>query len=335
MKKNVGIGYGSRPLVGSLWIEAERHAALRTMSLPVPRPGQAIVRARWSGISRGTERIVFEGCVPKSEHERMRCPHQEGSFPFPIKYGYALVGEREDAPGGDKASAVFVLHPHQERICVDEGALYPLPSAVPPRRAILAANMETALNAVWDAGAGPGDNVLVVGLGVIGLLTAYVTARIIGTTVTAVDINPARADVANKLGVRFAENANAPTEQDVVFHASASAAGLALSLRCAGQDATVVELSWYGDRLVEVPFGTYFHSRRLRLISSQVGSLPPDRAPRWSHARRLRAALSLLAAPDLDALITSEIAFADLPKQLPSILAADGSGLMTAVRYGD
>lgn len=335
MTKDFNTGYGSRPLVGSLWIEAERHAALRTMALPVPRPGQAIVRARWSGISRGTERIVFEGCVPQSEHERMRCPHQEGSFSFPIKYGYALVGEREDALGRDTADTVFVLHPHQERICVDESALYPLPSGVPPRRAILAANMETALNAVWDAGVGPGDNVLVVGLGVIGLLTAYVSAQIIGTSVTAVDINPARAEVANRLGVRFAETAKAPTEQDVVFHASASAAGLALSLRCAGQDAKVAELSWYGERLVEVPFGTSFHSRRLKLISSQVGSMPPDRAPRWSHARRLRAALSLLAAPELDALITSEVAFAELPNQLPSILAADGPGLMTAVRYGD
>lgn len=265
----------------------------------------------------------------------MRCPYQEGGFGFPIKYGYALVGHREDLGAEGEPAAVFALHPHQERICIDENALFPLPAGLPPRRGILAANMETALTAVWDAAVGPGDRVLVVGAGVIGLLTAYVAARIIGTSVTAVDINPALAEITRGLGVRFAETADAPTDQDIVFHASASAAGLALSLRCAGQDATVVELSWYGDRLVEVPLGAAFHPRRLKLVSSQVGSVPPVRAPRWSHARRLKTALSLLAAPELDAVITSEVAFDDLPARLPSILAPDAPGLMTAVRYGD
>ncbi len=263
----------------------------------------------------------------------MRCPYQEGDFPFPVKYGYALVGERLGDKDETKRARVFVLHPHQEFISVRGNDAHFLPDNVPPRRAVLAANMETALNACWDSGVGPGDRVLVVGAGVVGLLTAYICAGLRGTRVTVVDVLPERAETVRGLGARFSLPEDAPKEQDVVFHASAAEAGLELALSCAGLMATVVEMSWYGSRSVRVSLGEGFHSRRLRLISSQVGRIPESRAARWSHARRMETALSLLAAPALDALITREVAFADLPDELPAILAPSAPGLMTVVRY--
>ena len=263
----------------------------------------------------------------------MRCPYQEGDFPFPVKYGYALVGEPLGDKDETKRAPVFVLHPHQEFISVRADEAHPLPNDVPPRRAVLAANMETALTATWDSGVGAGDRVLVVGGGVVGLLTAFVVASMPGTTVTVADILPERAEVAERLGARFCLPEAAPTDQDVVFHASASEAGLACALASAGQGAAVVEMSWYGSRTVRASLGGAFHSRRLKLISSQVGRIPEGRALRWSYARRLATALSLLAEPALDALITDEVAFAELPDRLPAILAPSASGLMTVVRY--
>jgi hypothetical protein len=119
----------------------------------------------------------------------------------------------------------------------------------------------------------------------------------------------------------------------VAFHASATQSGLSLALGCAGLEATIVELSWYGDAAVAAPLGGAFHANRLRLISSQVGQVSPLRRPRWSFVRRLDKALELLADARLDALITEEIAFDNLPQELPRILAPGAHGLATVVRY--
>jgi threonine dehydrogenase-like Zn-dependent dehydrogenase len=284
-------------------------------------------------LSRGTERLVFEGRVSLSESGRMRAPLQEGEFPFPVKYGYCAVGLVEEGPADLLGQTVFVLHPHQDRFVAPVAMLHRVPEAMPARRAILAANMETALNALWDSGAGPGDRILVVGAGVVGCLIAYLAARLPGTTVTLVDVNSSRREIANRLGAAFGRPLDAPGNADVVFHASATPAGLACALACAGDEASVVELSWYGDRMVEVPLGLDFHSRRLKLISSQVGQVAASRRPRWDMRRRMAKALDLLADASLDALTTDEVAFADLPAALPRLLAPDAPGLATAIRY--
>lgn len=295
------------------------------------------MRTAWTGVSRGTERLVLNGLVPDSERERMCAPMQEGSFPFPVKYGYAAVGTVEQGPPDLMGRAVFALHPHQDCFVAPAAALLPVPDGVPARRAVLAANMETALNAVWDAGAGPGDRIVVVGGGVIGLLVAYLAARLPGAEATVIDLAPERRPLTERLGARFrAAGEGAPPQEaaDVVFHASASAAGLAMALECAGPEAAVVELSWYGEGPVEAPLGRAFHSRRLRLVSSQVGQVSPSRRPRWSHARRLAKALDLLADPALDALLTEEVPFEGLPDALHRLLALGAPGLCTVVRYG-
>ena len=291
----------------------------------------------WSAISRGTERLVFEGRVPASEAARMRAPFQAGAFPFPVKYGYCAVGRVEAGPAEWLGATVFCLHPHQERFIVPLSALRRAPQATPPRRAALAANMETALNALWDSGAGPGDRIIVVGAGVVGLLVATLASRLPGAEVTVIDTDSSRARVAETLGARFVAAGDVGPQEcdaaDVVFHASASPAGLALALDCAGLEAAVVELSWYGDAAVAAPLGGGFHAKRLRLISSQVGQVSPSRRPRWSYARRLEKALELLSDSRLDALITEEVAFDDLPRELPRLLAPGAAGLATLVRY--
>ncbi len=311
----------------ALWYVRKDTAELHETSLPALGPGEARVRTLFSGISRGTERLVFQGAVGRSEWERMRCPMQEGAFPFPVKYGYCAVGVVEEGPTGLLGRSVFCLHPHQDMFQVPADRLAVIPDQVPPRRATLAANMETALNALWDAGAGPGDRIVVVGAGIVGLLVASLAARLPAATVTVVDVDEGRRALAAALGAGFAEPEAAPGEADIVFHASASAAGLNTALGCAGLEGTIVEMSWYGATPVEVGLGGAFHSRRLKLVSSQVGQVSPGRRPRWDYRRRMDAALSLLDQPVLDRLVAEEIAFEDAPRALPRILAPNAAGL--------
>lgn len=263
----------------------------------------------------------------------MRAPLQAGSFGFPVKYGYAAVGRIVAGAPGRLGEVVFALAPHQSHFACPAAMVHPLPAGLPPGRAVLAANMETALNVVWDSGAGPGDRVVVVGAGVVGALAAALCARMPGAEVTLVDIAPARAGLAAALGCGFAAPEGLPPGgADVVIHASASAAGLATALAAAGPEAAVVEASWYGAAEVPAPLGAAFHSQRLRLIGSQVGRLPPARAPRWSHARRMAKALELLCDPAFDALMSGETPLADLPAAYGAILADPGT-LCHRVRY--
>jgi threonine dehydrogenase-like Zn-dependent dehydrogenase len=317
----------------AIWYAGKGRVETRPGGLLLLGPDTVRVAARFSGVSRGTERLVFHGRVPASEHQRMRCPHQEGAFPFPVKYGYALVGVIEDGPAARIGEHVFLLHPHQRVAHVPLADVHTLPQGLPPRRAALAANMETALNVAWDAGAAPGDHILIIGGGVLGLLIAGLLARMPGTVVTVTDINPARAAVAEQLGAGFAAPEGAPQDQDIVIHTSGTAEGWRLALASAGTEARVVEASWYGDKEVTVALGEAFHSRRLSLISSQVGAVPPARRPRWSTARRMAKALEILRDDRFDALITGEIAFAEAPTALPKVFAEGSPGLMTVLRY--
>jgi threonine dehydrogenase-like Zn-dependent dehydrogenase len=203
---------------------------------------------------------------------------------------------------------------------------------VPPGRAILAANMETALNILWDGGAGPGDRITVVGAGVVGALVGWLAARLPGAEVTLVDVEPRKATLAAAFGCAFLPPEAVTPEADLVIHASGSGEGLVTAIAAAGREATIVEASWHGTGRVSLPLGGAFHSQRLRLVSSQVGALPAQRAPRWSHARRLAKALALLSDPALDALISGETALADLPRRYGEILADPGT-LCHRVRY--
>ncbi len=321
----------------ALWYTAAGRAELRPAPLEPPGPGEARLKMLWSGISRGTERLIFSGRVPPSEYERMRAPMQEGNFPFPVKYGYSAVALVEAGPGDWPGKTVFCLHPHQDFFTAPAARLTALPPGLPARRATLAANMETALNALWDSAAGPGDRIVIVGAGLVGLLVAYLAARMPGADVTVVDIDPARQAIAEVFGAGFATpaqfSAGRREDADIVFHASATADGLALALSAGGLEARIVEMSWHGEGSTATPLGGAFHSRRLNLISSQVGQIAPSRRPRWDYARRLGKALELLEDERLDALITGEVPFRDLPAAMPGLLAPGAGGLASAVRY--
>jgi threonine dehydrogenase-like Zn-dependent dehydrogenase len=315
----------------AFWVVAPGRGEIRTVHLPTAGEGDAVVRTLYSGISRGTESLVFGGHVPPSEYLRMRAPFQDGEFPAPVKFGYSSVGVVEAGPAGLAGQTVFCLYPHQTRYVVPATALELVPPGVPPARAVLAANLETALNGLWDAGLRLGDRLAVVGGGTVGCLVAWLAGRVPGCRVELVDLVEARAATAAALGVRFATPPTAEPEADCVIHASGSAEGLRTALSLAAPEATVVELSWYGDREVTVPLGGAFHSRRLTLRSSQVGQLNPAQRPRWTRRRRLALALELLADPRLDALISGETPFAELPDGMPRLAAGDA--LCHLIRY--
>jgi NADPH:quinone reductase-like Zn-dependent oxidoreductase len=319
----------------ALWYVGPGRAELREEEIAAPGPGEVLVRAVHGSLSRGTESLVFGGRVPESEHERMRGPHMGGAFPFPVKYGYAVVGRIEAGPDHLRDRMVFALYPHQDVFVLPADAVKLVPATVPAQRAVLAANMETALNAVWDGAPGPADRIAIVGAGVVGVLVAYLCARLPGAEVTLVDIDPARERIAQALGVRFALSTDAPTECDVVFHASGRGAGLATALSLAGDEGTIVEMTWYGTSEVTVPLGGPFHSRRLTLRSSQVGKVAPSHRSRWPLGRRLAAALEMLADARLDVLFAPAITFASMPSRLPAILASGSGVLCQRIDYPD
>jgi len=309
----------------ALWYTAAGRVELREETLTAPKADEVCIEALHGALSRGTESLVFNGQVPSSECERMRAPFMGGVFPFPVKYGYSTVGRIVD--GINRGRSVFTLHPHQTMFTLPVAAAVAVPDHVPPSRAILAANMETALNALWDGAPGPADRIAVIGAGVVGALVGWLCGRLPGATVTLVDIDPSRAALADKLGVGFATPENAPQDCDIVFHTSGSGAGLGTAINLAGDEAKIIEMSWYGDGDISLPLGGAFHSRRLTIISSQVGQVALSHRPRWSYARRLAAALDLLGDDRLDALIAPPIAFTELPAHLPRILAP-GSGVL-------
>ena len=317
----------------AFWVTAPGRGEIRGEVLATPSAGEVVVDALYSGISRGTEALVFGGHVPRSEWSRMRAPFQAGEFPAPVKYGYSSVGRVVGGPDELRGRTVFVLHPHQTRFIVPAAAVHVVPAGIPPARAVLAANLETALNGVWDARPHLGDRIAVVGAGTVGCLTAWLVSRIPGCDVELVDTNPRRFDVADAIGVRFADPAVAARDADLVIHASGAPTGLELALQLAAVEATIVELSWFGDQTVPLSLGGAFHARRLTIAASQVGRVAPTQRPRWDTRRRMQLALTLLKDPALDALITGESEFETLPDVMAQLTQSPGDALCHRIRY--
>jgi len=318
----------------AFWVRSPGAGEIRSVVLPEPGPDEVLVRTLCSGISRGTESIVFRGEVPASQYALMRAPFQEGDFPGPVKYGYLNVGVVEEGPATLLGRTVFCLYPHQTAYVVPADAVVGVPDGVPPARAVLAGTVETAVNALWDAAPLVGDRITVVGAGMVGCCVAGVLARFPGTRVQLVDVDPDRAGVASALGVEFAAPAEAAGARDLVIHASATSAGLQLSLELLAPEGTVIELSWYGDREVSVPLGGSFHSGRLSIRSSQVGTLSPARRASRTSADRLALSLDLLRDPAFDALFTGESPFEQLPDVLAGMAAGTRPALSHLITYG-
>ncbi|WP_410618498.1 zinc-dependent alcohol dehydrogenase [Amycolatopsis sp. cmx-8-4] len=312
----------------AFWVQKPGEGEIRPVTLRDPGPDEVLVRTLYSGVSRGTETLVFRGGVPASQYDVMRAPFQDGEFSGPVKYGYLNVGVVET--GELRGKTVFCLYPHQTAYVVPVSAVTLVPDNVPPGRAILAGTVETAVNAVWDARPRLGDRIAVIGAGMVGAGVAKLLNGFPATRVQLVDVDPRQKAIADALGVDFATPEAALGDCDLVVHASASEAGLARALELLATDGEVVELSWYGDRKVSVPLGENFHSRRLTIRSSQVGTVArPDR----DYAQRLGVALDLLADPAFEALVNGECAFDDLPSVLPRLATNELSARCLRVMY--
>ena len=311
----------------AFWITGPGLGEIRAETVRDPEPGEVLVRTVRTGISRGTETLVFRGGVPDELRATMRAPFQEGDFPGPVKYGYLNVGVVEEGRDELLGRTVFSLFPHQSAFVVPAEAVAVVPDAVPAERAVLAGTVETALNALWDAGPLIGDRVTVVGAGMVGCCVARLLARIPEVEVTLVDVDETRATTAQELGVAFTTPGGATGGSDLVFHTSATSAGLQLSLDLLAADGTVIELSWYGDTRVQLDLGGRFHSDRLAVRASQVGVVAAPRRGRHTPAQRRAIALDLLRDPAFAALLTGTSKF----EELPQVMADLESGRLPAL----
>ena len=315
------------------WATGPFEGQVKRVAIDISEPEDVLVQTLYSGISRGTESLVAGGLVPESQYQAMRCPFQDGEFPFPVKYGYANVGCVEEGPEHLLGRTVFSLYPHQTRFRLPVGALNVIPDSIPPGRAVLVANLETALNGIWDSGIAVGDRVYVLGAGVVGALTAWIAANIPGTDVTLLDIDEGRQSIADQLDINFDTPGRARREADIVFDCSGAPSALARALELAGFEAVITVMSWFGSTEVALPLGEAFHSKRLLLRSSQVGRIGGGRQVRWNHKRRMAKAIDLLQSPELDALISDESPFRELPNVLPSIARGQTDTLCHRIRY--
>jgi threonine dehydrogenase-like Zn-dependent dehydrogenase len=316
----------------AFWVVEPGRGEIRAVTLADPERDQVRVRTIRTGISRGTETLVFRGGVPTHLRDTMRAPFQAGDFPGPVKYGYLNVGVVEEGPATLVGTRVFSLFPHQTRYVVPASAVLPVPEDVPTERAVLAGTVETAINALWDAGPLLGDRVAVVGAGMVGCCLARLLTGIPGVEVTLVDVEPARAAVAESLGVAFALPAGAPDGQDLVLHTSATSAGLQLCLDLLVSDGTVLDLSWYGDNPVSLELGGRFHTDRLAIRASQVGTVASSRRQRRTPTDRLSLALRLLRDPAFDTVLSGTSPFDDLPTVMAE-LAAGAPALCHVITY--
>ena len=317
------------------WLREPGVGEIRSATVPEPGPDEVLVRTLRTGVSRGTETLVFRGGVPPNQYDVMRAPFQEGDFPGPVKYGYLNVGVVEAGPAALVGRIVFCLYPHQTRYVVPAAAVTVVPDGVPPARAVLAGAVETAVNAMWDAGPLIGDRVAVVGGGMIGCCVTRLLARMPGVRVTLVDVDRSRADLAAALGAEFAVPEEVSGDRDLVVHASATSAGLQTALDLLAIEGTVLDLSWYGDAPVGISLGGAFHSRRLTIRASQVGMVSPSRRGSRSTADRLALAMELLQDSAFDALLTGESSFQELPDVMRRL--ADGTlpALCHTITYGE
>jgi threonine dehydrogenase-like Zn-dependent dehydrogenase len=307
----------------AFWLREPGVGEIRAESLRDPGPDDVLVRTLRSGVSRGTETLVFRGGVPASQYGAMRAPFQDGEFPGPVKYGYLSVGVVEHGPPELRGRTVFCLYPHQSAYVVPAQAVVVVPDEVPVARAVLAGTVETAVNALWDAAPLLGDRITVVGAGMVGCCVARLLTRFPGVRVTLVDVDAARADTADALGVDFALPADAADGRDLVVHTSATSAGLQHSLDLLALEGTVIDLSWYGDAEIRLSLGGSFHSGRLGIRASQVGLVAPARRGRRTVIERRALSLDLLRDPAFDALITGVSPFGELPDVMARL--ADGS----------
>ncbi len=321
----------------ALWSSGQHTAALQSDPLASPEPGQVLVMALHSAISRGTESLVYAGGVPESVGDSMRAPFQQGNFAGPVKYGYLSVGV-VTAVGDDHdrhllARRVFCLYPHQDRYVVPREALTLVPDGVPSARAALAGVLEVAINVIWDTAPAFGDRIAVIGCGLVGASVAMVLSQFPLQRFTLVDPAPRSESLAQSLGASWATPGNLIGEFDIVIHCSGTQEGLALGLSALAYEGEIIEASWFGQNSPDVPLGHDFHAKRLSIRCSQVSSVAAGNRARRTRADRMALAMEQLHRPIYDDLITGRSPFDQLPHTLAEVSAGLRPGWLEVIDY--
>ncbi|WNJ16800.1 zinc-binding alcohol dehydrogenase [Pontibacter sp. G13] len=317
----------------ALWHLDAQSSELAEVPLEISPTLPCTVETQASLISSGTERLVSSGLVPASIQPDMRVPYMRGNFEFPMTYGYSLVGKVSNHDHPLSGQMVHLLHPHQTICQVASGDAFPVPEGIPARRATLASNLETAVNAIWDSGMSTGDKILVVGFGIIGSLVARLASLFPGTEVYVAETQRKRRMMAEQMGFFLLGDHDSEVEFDCAFHCTGASGGLQTAIDQVGYEGVIVELSWYGTRGIEVNLGGDFHSKRKKIISSQVSNLPADRQGRWGFRRRKETVFELLKDPVFDAHITREIPFEELPDFFQRLRQGEIHELACCVSY--
>jgi threonine dehydrogenase-like Zn-dependent dehydrogenase len=306
----------------ALWHVDECTSTIIEEEIFTTDPNNVFINTKYSFISSGTETLVSKGFVPNELKDKMTVNYMGGSFNFPIKYGYSLVGETSDGRN------VHLMHPHQNNLYAKESDLYVIPAALPLKRATLLSNMETTINAVWDAQLKGNEKVLVIGFGGIGALLALTIRSYAQINPCVMEPDQYKMNKAQELGFSFDGG-----EYDVIFHTSASNQGLQYAIDHVCKDGVVIELSWYGNRQMNLCLGGNFHYNRVKLISSQVSVVSPF-APIKSFKERKDIACSILLNNVFDEIITNEVSFNDLPSYFDGLKNSDNkTALATIVKY--
>jgi len=315
----------------TLWHLSKSQSAILSINQTKRKETDVEIKSLYSLISTGTERLVAAGQVPISLHQKMRVPYMKGHFTFPLKYGYSLVGEVQ-SEGAWQGQLVHLMHPHQDRLWVEEAALTLIPKGLSPKVATLASNMETALNAVWDSQVTVGDRVVIIGFGMIGALVTRLLSLLPAVQVYVVEVNEYRQELVQEMGFNLLPKGM--QDFDCSFHTSASSSGLQQAIDLVGEEGTIIELSWYGARETTVQLGGNFHYQRKRIISSQVGQISSTKIARWTYKRRKKLVFDLLKNPVFEAHLTQELSLSEAPAFFEQLRTGElPNGLGWVIRY--
>ena len=293
----------------TLFFIAPRQIEIRSTNLPELKTDEVLVQTVCSAISAGTEMLIYQGRFPRTLETDSVISGLRGGFKYPLAYGYACVGKvvevGKDVDREWLNRLVFAFQPHTSHFISKTDSLFSVPNSLLPESACFFPNMETAVNLVQDAAPIFGERVLVLGQGIIGLLTASLLREFpLETLVTAdpyemrrkASLNMEVSETLDPNSENFQSKLNAYAQKkfDLTLELSGNPSALedALALTCFS--GRIVIGSWYGEKKVEVDLGGAFHRSRIKLISSQVSTIAPELAARWDKARRFEAAWKAL-----------------------------------------
>ena len=316
----------------SLWLENKNKPKIKKKLLrPSNKPNTLIIKTLYSGISKGTEKLVSSGFVGKDQYKIMKSPFQEGTFSFPIKYGYINVGKVINGPKKLLHKNTFALYPHQDLFEINSKEVQILNESNNPKKYLLTANMETAINIFWDTQASNKDKIVIVGMGSVGILTAYYFKLQNYKNVFICDSNLKKKKFATLLGLNF-KDFKSIKDIDVVINTTSNYQIINKSFNKLNLEGKIVEASWYGNKKGIINLGGNFHSKRLKLISTQVSNIPKYLSNKHNYKSRLKLAIKALSSNKLLKLVNTESHFNNLEEDYVSIINNPDS-IMHAIKY--